>query len=121
MSAPELVFVYGTLRRGGSNHFRMAGATFHSVGTVKARLYHIDWFPGIVLGPGADAVIGEVFAVPPAVLGALDAFEGPEYRRVRVEVHGEATRMPEVWIWEWLGPVDESRRIPHGDWLAVRL
>ena len=28
------VFVYGTLRRGGSNHFRMAGAEFIAAGTI---------------------------------------------------------------------------------------
>jgi hypothetical protein len=22
-----------------------------------------------------------------------------------------------VWVWEWLGPVNESKRITGGDWL----
>ena len=34
----EMVFVYGTLRRGGSNHFRMAQASFVAEGTVRGAI-----------------------------------------------------------------------------------
>ena len=37
----QLVFVYGTLRRGGSNHFRLAAAEFVSEATVKSHVMHI--------------------------------------------------------------------------------
>ncbi|MEO8614231.1 MAG: gamma-glutamylcyclotransferase family protein, partial [Luteolibacter sp.] len=44
-----MVFVYGTLRRGGSNHFRMDGAEFITAGRIAGRMYKIDWYPGLVL------------------------------------------------------------------------
>ncbi len=118
----ERVFVYGTLRRGGSNHFRMAGAEFISVGTVNGRLYQIDWYPGLVPDESAGEVPGEVYQVSPGVLDELDRFEGPQYRRVRVEAAcGGDQRSPlSAWVWEWLGPCDEKKRITSGDWLLSR-
>ncbi len=41
----HMVFVYGTLRRGGSNHFRMEGAEFLSAATVNGRLYRSFYQP----------------------------------------------------------------------------
>ena len=114
----ETVFVYGTLRRGGSNHFRMQNARFFAPGSVRGRLYSIDWYPGLVLDDAADEVIGEIYQVSPASLESLDHFEGNEYRRVRVMVaHPNATPLS-AWVWEWLGPCDENQRIKSGDWLA---
>jgi gamma-glutamylcyclotransferase (GGCT)/AIG2-like uncharacterized protein YtfP len=114
------VFVYGTLRRGGSNHFRMQGAEFVTAATVRGRLYGIDWYPGLVLDDSGDEVTGEIYQVPAGLLLELDAFEGPEYRRVMVEPDcGGDKRSPQsTWLWEWLGPVDETRRIASGDWFA---
>jgi gamma-glutamylcyclotransferase (GGCT)/AIG2-like uncharacterized protein YtfP len=112
------VFVYGTLRRGGSNHFRMDGAGFVAAGTVRGRLYQIDWYPGLVLDESAGDVLGEVYQVSDALLEKLDEFEGAEYRRSQTQVRlpdGESVR---VRVWEWLGPVDETRRITGGDWLG---
>lgn len=114
------IFVYGTLRRGGSNHFRMECAEFLSAARVRGRLYGIDWYPGLVLDDSGDGITGEVYQVPAGLLSELDAFEGPEYRRVMVEpCCGGDNRSPQsAWLWEWLGPVDETRRIASGDWFA---
>lgn len=114
----ERVFVYGTLRRAGSNQFRMEGADFLSAATVMGRLYRIDWYPGLVLDAAGDEIIGEIHQVPPAVLEELDRFEGPEYRRLETDVRLADGVTVSVWLWEWLGPVDEVRRIRSGDWLS---
>lgn len=114
----ELVFVYGTLRRGGSNHFRMAGAEFIGSGNLGGRLYRIDWYPGLVLDAAEGPVRGEVFAVVTEQFAALDDFEGPEYRRVRAGVVTESGETLGVWVWEWQGCADESRRIADGDWFS---
>lgn len=120
----EMVFVYGTLRRGGSNHFRMAGADFIIPGTVRGRMYRFDWYPGLVVDATAGEIMGEVYAVGADQLAALDEFEGisateiegSEYRRVRVQVN--SSNGPVIaWFWEWLGAVDEKQRVAHGDWL----
>jgi len=122
---PQLVFVYGTLRRGGSNHFRMEGADFISPGTVTGMLYRIGWYPGLVLDEAGDEIHGEVFSVGPELLAALDVFEGisagevdgSEYRRVHVTVMQRNSQPINAWVWEWLGQTDESQRLKDGDWL----
>lgn len=124
---PQLVFVYGTLRRGGSNHFRLAGAEFISPGTVAGRMYRIDWYPGLVLDDAGDEIHGEVYSVGPELLGDLDVFEGlsagevegSEYRRVHATVVQCDSRTISAWVWEWLGETEEGRRVHDGDWLKL--
>ena len=122
----ELVFVYGTLRRGGSNAFRMEGAAFRGAARVQGELHAITWYPGLTLKEGAGWVIGEVYRVGPEQMRALDEFEGlsagevegSEYRRVKVSVVlGEA--MVPAWVYEWMGPVDPGKKVVSGDWLDV--
>ena len=124
----ELVFVYGTLRRGGSNAFRMEGAEFIGTGRVEGKLYVISWYPGLVPGRDLGWVSGDVFRVGPQQMRALDEFEGlaageiegSEYRRVKVPVFLEEIPQGEArcaWVYEWKGPVDESRQISSGDWI----
>jgi gamma-glutamylcyclotransferase (GGCT)/AIG2-like uncharacterized protein YtfP len=117
----ETVFVYGTLRRGGSNHHRLHGAEFIAMATLRGRLYRIDWYPGLVADGNSGEVTGEIHHVPASLLAALDDYEGPEYRRVRMAVRPSQGTVPEchAWVWLWNGPVDETRRIANGDWLAV--
>jgi gamma-glutamylcyclotransferase (GGCT)/AIG2-like uncharacterized protein YtfP len=116
---PEEVFVYGTLRRGGSNHFRMDGAEFVAAATVRGRLYGIDWYPGLVPDDAAEQISGEIYQVSAGLLESLDAFEGPEYRRVRVMAALRDAAPHAVWVWEWLGPCHENQRILSGDWLST--
>ncbi len=125
--SPQLVFVYGTLRRGGSNHFRMAGAEFIAAGTITGRMYRIDWYPGLVLDDAGDEIHGEVYLVTPEQLSTLDIFEGlsageiegSEYRRVETTVVRQDSRTLTAWVWEWLGFTDESQRLTDGDWLKT--
>ena len=121
----QLVFIYGSLRRGGSNHFRMAGAEFIASGTITGRMYRIDWYPGLVLDEAGDEIHGEVYSVGPELLSALDVFEGfsageiqgSEYRRVQTTVVQQDSSTLTAWVWEWLGLVEESQRVSDGDWL----
>jgi gamma-glutamylcyclotransferase (GGCT)/AIG2-like uncharacterized protein YtfP len=126
----ELVFVYGTLRRGGSNAFRMDGADFRGPARVEGELHAITWYPGLALKPGGGWVIGELYKVGSEQLRALDEFEGlsagevegSEYRRVKVPVQLHETaeqEMVSAWAYEWKGPVDESKRVVSGDWLDM--
>lgn len=123
------VFVYGTLRRGGSNAFRMDGATFHGCGTVAGRLYRISWYPGLVLDPEADRVTGDLFQASGEQLAALDEFEGlaageiegSEYRRVKATVLQASGEAVTAWVYEWKGSVSEAYTIPDGDWLKIEL
>jgi len=95
--ATRLVFVYGTLRAGGSNDIRRYEPTPVAVGegTVYGLLYDLGAYPGCVLG-GSHLVRGEIYAVTPAVEAALDRLEevGPddsgEYMRREVDVLSDA-------------------------------
>lgn len=74
-----LLFLYGTLKAGQSNHFRVAGQRF--VGPAKTlpiyRMFSLGWHPGIVfVGAGGSAIEGEIWAVDASTLAALDDFEG---------------------------------------------
>ncbi|MFK7850097.1 MAG: gamma-glutamylcyclotransferase [Akkermansiaceae bacterium] len=124
------VFVYGTLRRGGSNHFRMEGADFVGAGTIKGSIYMIDWnpqltYPALVLDD-KGLVKGELYRVGEEHLAALDVFEGigvdswrnDEYRRVETTVYLDSGLEEESWIWEWNSTVQNAARLDDGDWLA---
>src|SRR6478736_523067 len=123
----QLVFVYGTLRRGGSNHFRLAGAEFITAGTITGRMYRIDWYPGLVLDDAGDEIHGEVYAVDAGLLSELDVFEGlsageiegSEYRRVPTTVVCKDSSTLTAWVWEWLGITAENQRVADGDWLKT--
>jgi len=90
----RLVFVYGTLKRGLSNHHHLAGQTF--VGDANTApgfaLYDVGGYPGMVRVPGsAGDVSGEVWSVDDACLSCLDELEGTAeglYRRERVPLLG---------------------------------
>jgi gamma-glutamylaminecyclotransferase len=83
------IFVYGTLKRGGSNHRFLGGQRF--VGTARTepafRLYQLDGYPGMVGAPGGLSIEGEIWEVDDAALARLDELEGTAvglYRRVPV-------------------------------------
>ncbi len=119
----ELIFVYGALRKGASNDWRMKEARWLGPAEVAGTLVKIDWYPGLVLGDGG-LVKGEVYEVGPDLLKELDEFEGigleddrnGEYQRIRVEVQldGESE---EVWIYEWLKGIEGYPVVASGDWL----
>ena len=84
----DLVFVYGSLKRGRANHHELQGAEF--VATTRTApgfaLRLVAGYPALV--PGARAIVGELYRVPRAALPALDEFEGPAYVRQEIELVG---------------------------------
>lgn len=116
-AARPLIFVYGTLRRGGSNHLRMAGMDLISSATVHGMLYRVDWYPALVLNPDAPAVRGEIYQINDTPLSALDEYEGDQYQRVVTTATDAQGQEHEVWIWEWIDPIEALQPIPSGDWL----
>ena len=79
---PECLFLYGTLHPDRAPAEIAAAARRlipHRSGTIRARLYDLGAYPGVILDPAAPEVPGEVFLVPDAAtLAALDAYE--DYR-----------------------------------------
>jgi gamma-glutamylcyclotransferase (GGCT)/AIG2-like uncharacterized protein YtfP len=75
------VFVYGTLKRGGSNHALLAGQRFAGAArTVAAyRLHQLEGYPGMVRAEtGGRSIEGEVWEVDVPCLGRLDQLEGTD-------------------------------------------
>jgi gamma-glutamylcyclotransferase (GGCT)/AIG2-like uncharacterized protein YtfP len=73
------VFVYGTLKRGGSNHHHLNGQKF--LGEARTapgfRLYDLGGFPGMIARrDDREGVFGEVWAVAADALARLDELEG---------------------------------------------
>jgi gamma-glutamylcyclotransferase (GGCT)/AIG2-like uncharacterized protein YtfP len=73
------LFVYGTLKRGGSNHYQLAGQTF--LGPARTApgftLFTLGAYPGLVAAPtDTRGVTGELWFVDDACLARLDVLEG---------------------------------------------
>lgn len=125
------VFVYGTLRRGGDNDITRLAPAPHFMGpaVVRGTLYHLGGYPGMVLG-GVNQVVGEVYAITPALERQLDEIEGicprptGEYikREVLVQLQcgppsDAASRPLRCFVYE-VNPrcVVGKRTISSGDW-----
>ncbi len=113
------IFVYGTLRKGASNHFRLEGASYITESVLSGALYVIDWYPGMVLGNDVkQTVLGEIYKVSVEMLNLLDDYEGAEYQRRAVEVIIEGEQK-DLFLWEYSRSTEGKQMIPSGDWLDV--
>lgn len=110
-----LVFVYGTLKRGGENHGWIGQQQFVAEAcTVPLyRMYDLGGYPGMVRAEDGISILGEVWSVDEAGLAKLDVLEdidGGEYERVPVALEGEyATQRVEGYI--YLRSVDGRRDV----------
>lgn len=92
-----LLFVYGTLKQGLSNHAYLAGQKLLGPARTQPgyRLFEVGGYPGMVPWPSDRVgVTGEVWEVDDQALAELDAFEGvPEglYRRECVPLQAPFT------------------------------
>lgn len=82
-----LIFVYGTLKRGGTNHEWMHGQRFIADATTTPDflLFDLGGYPGLVrVASGGQSILGEIWEVDaPGVLrlDELEEVEGGEYVR----------------------------------------
>lgn len=129
MTAPEYLFVYGTLRRGSDNEMYRLLATharFLAEGWFNGRLYQVTWYPGAI--PSAlpqDKVHGEVYELPePAhLLPSIDDYEEcseqypepREYRREKCSISIDGGEVIEAWVYIYNRDAGNLRRIASGD------
>lgn len=124
----HFVFVYGTLRRGGSNDIvrRHPEARFVAQAAIPATLYDLGAYPGAVLdgmpGVAARSVEGEIYRIDPQIEVALDLLEevaedgSGEYLKRRIDVEA-ASGVFECLVYEIHPSRIVGRRvIPGGDW-----
>lgn len=132
---PRRVFVYGTLRAGGSRDIRrlQPQPCWLGRGRVRGRLYDLGDYPGLVCGEDGW-VLGEVYGLSAALEVVLDAIEevwpqrSGEYLKrcvpVTMEAVDGASEPPRVWpclLYE-IHPsrVAACHWIEAGDWIAAR-
>lgn len=88
----HLLFVYGTLKRGGENQRHLEGQEFLGPARTAAgyRLYHLHGYPGMIAEAGSpNTVAGELWAVDDVCLRELDRLEGVDeglYERAAVRL-----------------------------------
>jgi gamma-glutamylcyclotransferase (GGCT)/AIG2-like uncharacterized protein YtfP len=118
---PDLLFLYGTLHPDRAPAEVAPAArrlVLHARGTIRARLYNLGAYPGVILAdetdPTAPKVPGEVFLVPdPATLAALDAYEDfrPEDRenslflRIKAVVNLDDGSSESCWVYVYNHPL----------------
>jgi len=130
----ELLFVYGTLRRGVAGTMaRLLGrhAEFVAEARFQGRLFLVRDYPGVVSSDDPAAQVkGDVYRLrePGSLLQRLDAYEecGPgfpaptEYvREARQVLLADGSRRS-AWVYLYNRPVDGLSLIPSGDFLAGR-
>ncbi len=115
-SGRDLLFVYGTLKRGGTRHGFLSQAEFLGPARtgLRCRLYDCGGYPGLVIDPTGYAVSGELYVIPPSCLEMCDVEEGTEeglYRRRRIPVvrEGMSGRAVRAWTYCWQRSVASLR------------
>jgi len=100
-----ILFVYGTLKRGLSNHRLLAGQEYlgEAVSEPRYRLIDLGPYPGLIRDEehGA-AVAGELWEVSECCLQELDDFEGFAYIREPIALQNDSR---EITAYYWVRPV----------------
>ena len=128
---PELLFVYGTLRKGATSKAPrlLADCPYVASGYMSGRLYEIAGYPGAVESSNPhDRVVGELYALDHAqqLFSRLDAYEecsaeypAPhEYLRKTVPVHFDDGTLVEAWTYLYNRATVSLRPILSGDYLG---
>jgi gamma-glutamylcyclotransferase (GGCT)/AIG2-like uncharacterized protein YtfP len=117
----ELLFVYGSLRRGfgAQGLMRRLRARYLGKGSVEGQLFDVGRFPAAVKAPRSRMrVVGELYRMPSANRSflRLDQYEGRSYSRDLAEVELQNGKRTRAWIY-WMKRVPASkRRIRGGDY-----
>lgn len=113
------LFVYGTLKHGGSRHVALASQRFLGAArtTASYALHDLGEYPGLVHCPEPSMVVhGELYEVDCSLVDWLDAMEGsPDWFKLEpIELVGvEGT----VWAYFYQGEPGVSPRIASGTWI----
>lgn len=114
----QLVFVYGTLRRGERNHVLLKPARYVCEHRTAPRyhLWHCGAYPAVSPG-GRTAIQGELYSVGQRLMPVLDRLEDVPrlYQRHRI-----ITPQGKAWIYMVRKRPPGAESMPTGDWCAAR-
>jgi molybdenum cofactor guanylyltransferase len=109
-----IIFVYGTLLAGESNHRLLANAEFLGADSLaNAQLYDLGEYPMIL--PGVGIVVGEVYRVTAEILAELDVLEEHPQVYFRGQIILESGRSSQVY-WGRSQYTINCPGITCGDW-----
>ncbi|MBB5349447.1 gamma-glutamylcyclotransferase [Desulfoprunum benzoelyticum] len=119
-----LVFVYGTLKKGFSNHRLLTGAEFVGAAQTleKFAMYYSTGTPIVLKEEAVSPIFGELYRVDEKILAALDSLEGhPDwYRREQVDISvddgGQGKRLETAWLYFSLDK--RGMLVPSGKFLS---
>lgn len=113
----KLVFVYGTLRKGGKLSYAMENGEYLGDHATPSRYKMIDLGQYPAVTPNGDtAIVGEVYRVADEYMSVLDNIEGyPDlYQRTLIQ-----TEYGKAYMY-WMPDMRDAKcvqRIPSGDWM----
>ena len=125
-----LLFAYGTLRKGGHNHWRLADIPAKGITTTSEKMYMVaqpssSWpFVSrhqILPGTTPVAITGELYEVPDAIIKSLDDLE---FRYVRTSVQTSCGQTAQMYLLEdkillkELGACGLFVPLKSGDWFG---
>ena len=130
----NLLFVYGTLRRGSGTetHSRLAAeAELVSAATFRGRLFLVDDYLGAVPSDAcSDIVFGDLYRLcrPEHALDWIDQYEQcgdrfpapQEYIRQIQPIYLADGTVCEAWIYLYNQPVEGRPGLPSGDFFKAR-
>lgn len=119
------VFVYGTLKKGQSNHRLIREFNCLGEATMKGTLYDLGPFPALTLEPANDTIHGEVYDVNTKDgVERLDYLEGYDpnsksnfYDRVEVDcVLKDTSKTIKAYVYVHKKISSRYRYLPSGKW-----
>jgi len=123
----NIIFVYGTLRKGQLNHFYLRNAHYIGKGKTVEKYGFFITQTGIPFATcGSEypvSIVGEVYAVDDITLREIDHLEGHPflYLREKVEIILETGEPTLAWMYFFLnnGFITLKQPIQSGDFLRV--
>ena len=119
MERPLGLFVYGTLKKGGSNFWRVERfVTVVLPGwSLAGQLYNVGSYPGLIV-PGERSIRGEILVSESLdeMLRVTDELEGDEYRRVLAEVQNGEEVSQHAWVYIYGRDISRLERLDIDEW-----
>lgn len=120
MDHPLGLFVYGTLKKGGSNFWRVEKLVTAALRgwTISGQLYNAGSYPGLIV-PGDRSIRGEILVSEAfdELLRITDELEGDEYDRVLEKVQNGEGACQFAWVYTYARDVSRLERLDVDEWV----
>jgi gamma-glutamylcyclotransferase (GGCT)/AIG2-like uncharacterized protein YtfP len=130
----DLLFVYGTLRKGNSNkmaEYLSVHAEFLTEGWFQGHMYQISYYPGVIASDDInDRAYGELYRLndPETALALLDDYEEcsaqhaqpAEYKRITTTISTiDGNIFEQVWIYLYQWPITDKLLMKEGNFMKL--